>query len=329
MKIMIAGLGSIGRRHCRNLLALGQDDIILFRTHKSTIENENEEFGSLPTETDLVRALAHKPNAVIIANPTALHLDVALAAANAGCHLLIEKPISHSLEGVENLGKIVHENKVRVLVGFQFRFHKRLRAVKQWLQAGIIGKTLEIRAHYGDYLPAWHPWEDYRNSYSARADLGGGVVFTLSHPLDYCRWLMGEVSSLWAFTVYKHSLDIEVDEMAEIGLRFKNGALGSIHLNYSQRPSVHKIEIVGSDGIITWSYEKDEAVCNRLSAQEMVVRGDEQDIRNPMFLAEMKHFLALVNGEEESCCTLYDGIRALELALAVHTSSQEKRMVEW
>ncbi len=89
---MIAGLGSIGRRHLRNLVALGEHDILLFRTHRSTLPDD--ELAEYPVETDLEKALAHKPDAVIVANPTACHLDVALPAAKAGCHLFLEKPIA-------------------------------------------------------------------------------------------------------------------------------------------------------------------------------------------------------------------------------------------
>jgi predicted dehydrogenase len=102
---MIAGLGSIGRRHLRNLLALGERDILLFRSHKSTLPDD--ELEGFPTETNLAEALARAPQAVIISNPTALHIEVALAAAKAGCHLLIEKPISHSLERVDELCEVV------------------------------------------------------------------------------------------------------------------------------------------------------------------------------------------------------------------------------
>ena len=326
MKILFAGLGSIGRRHLRNLLALGEDDILLYRTHKSTLADD--ELKGFPTETELARALAHHPQAVIIANPTALHLEVALAAAEAGCHLFIEKPISHTLQGVDALFNVVQRNNVRVLVGFQFRFHKGLQKVKQWLQEGVIGQTLTLRAHYGDYLPGWHPWEDYHHSYSARVDLGGGVVLTLSHPLDYCRWLLGEVQSLYAFTARQQDLDIDVEDTAEIGLRFANGVLGSVHLNYLQRPSTHWLQVAGSEGVIHWNYERDEVKLHHLSQPERVICGAQPDIRNPMFLAEMRHFLAVVRGEEESACTLDDGMHALELALAVQQSSAEKRFID-
>ena len=197
MKFLIAGLGSIGRRHFRNLLTLGERDIILYRTHQATLPDD--ELAGFPVETDLLSALSHHPDAVIISNPTALHLDIAIPAAQSGCYILLEKPVSHSMTRLGELEHAIQLNKLKVLVGFQFRFHPGLQKVKQLLDTGSIGDLLSARAHWGEYLPNWHPWEDYKLGYAARSDLGGGVVLTLSHPLDYLRWFLGDVESLWAF----------------------------------------------------------------------------------------------------------------------------------
>lgn len=180
MKFLIAGLGSIGRRHLRNLLALGERDILFYRTYRSTIADD--EFAGFRVETNLEAALASGVQAVIIVNPTSLHLDVAVPAAQAGCHLLIEKPLSHSLDGIDRLQEALKASGAQVLMGFQFRFHPGLQRIAQLLQAGAIGRPVSARAQWGEYLPAWHPWEDYRLGYSARQDLGGGVVLTSLSP---------------------------------------------------------------------------------------------------------------------------------------------------
>ena len=121
MKFLIAGLGSIGRRHFRNLVQLGERDITLLRSHKSTLPDD--ELAGYPVETDLGKALAARPDAVIISNPSSLHLPVALAAVNAGCHIFLEKPVAHSHYGTAELLQAVEQNKVVAAVGFQFRFH--------------------------------------------------------------------------------------------------------------------------------------------------------------------------------------------------------------
>ena len=333
MKFLIAGLGSIGRRHLRNLIALGERDISLFRTHQSTLPEDD--LKGFPVEVNLASALAKGPRAVIVSNPTALHLDVAIPSAQAGCHIFLEKPVSHSLERVHELVAAARQGGAQVFVGYQFRFHPGLLKVKELLTSGAIGRPLSIRAHWGEYLPGWHPWEDYRNSYSARADLGGGVVLTLCHPLDYLRWFFGDVDSLWAFTSNLGELELDVEDTAEIGLHFVDGAIGSVHLNYNQRPSAHRLEIIGSQGTIRWN-NADGAT--RLHSTSRDPANESTNTwqswspppgfeRNDLFLAQMSHFLAVINGQAKPLCGLDDGIQALRLALAVHKSQKYGEMV--
>ena len=131
MKILIAGFGSIGRRHFHNLLALGEREIIFYRTRQGALADD--ETAGFPVETDLQAALSHRPEAVIISNPTALHLDVAIPAARAGCHLLVEKPVSHTLQGLDELETALEASGARLLVGYHFRFHPGLQRLRQIL----------------------------------------------------------------------------------------------------------------------------------------------------------------------------------------------------
>jgi predicted dehydrogenase len=329
VKWLIAGLGSIGRRHLRNLLALREQEIILYRTHQSTLPDD--ELSAFAVETDLAAALAHRPDAVIVANPTALHLDVAIPAARAGCHLLLEKPIAGQMdERVDELRKVVDEGGIKTLVGFQYRFHPVLMDIEQLLSSGRLGRVFSMRVHWGEYLPGWHTWEDYRQSYAARKDLGGGVVNTLCHPLDYVRWLFGEVSSLSAVTDHISDLELNVEDVAEITLNFRDRVIGSIHLDYFQRPPAHWMEIVTEKGIIRWDNATGAAQIhlsegNRIETIHPPV-GFE---RNQLFLNEMQHFIQVVKGETISRCDLFDGIHALALTEAVHQSSQTGCKVEF
>jgi len=333
MKYMIAGFGSIGRRHFRNLIALGERDVILYRTNMSTLPVE--EITGYPVETDLKRALDHHPDAVIIANPTACHLDVAIPAAHAGCHIFLEKPVSNSIVGLDKLLKAQQYGGGQIFVGFQFRFHPGLCKIRSLLDEKILGKLLSVRAHWGEYLPDWHPWEDYRQAYSARADLGGGVLLTLSHPFDYLRWLVGEVEALWAFSGRLGDLEMSVEDTAEVGFRFRNGALGSLHLDYNQHPSQHDLDIIGTQGTIRWNYRDGEARVfqaeNHIPGWEIQFEPSENNQldynRNDVFLHEMQHFIDVIRGNTPSRCTLDDGIQALQLALAAHKSAREELLV--
>jgi len=314
MKFMIAGLGSIGRRHLRNLLRLGERNIVLLRTFKSTLSDD--ELTNFPVETDIQAALCHCPDAVIVANPTALHLDIAIPAAEAGCHILIEKPISNRLENLDLLRKAMNKSGAQVLVGFHFRFHPHFQHTWRLLNEGAIGRPLSARAHYGDYLPEWHPWEDYRNSYSARGELGGGALLTLCHPLDYLLWFFGDAVPLWNKTGKVSQLDIQAEDLAEVGFRFVHGCLGSVHLNYYQRPPAHRFEIIGTEGTIRWDQEDNTLrVFSVGSGNWNTIPGAVNFDRNDMFLSEMRHFLQVIRAEATPLCSLDDGERVLRLAL--------------
>jgi predicted dehydrogenase len=328
MKFIVAGLGSIGRRHLHNLAALGERDVVLYRTHKSTLPEDDLQ--GYPQETDLDQVLANHPDGVIVSNPTSKHLDAAIPAAKAGAHLLLEKPISNDLDRVDELAAAVQASGSRVLVGFQFRFHPTLNIARELIREGAIGQVISARAHWGEYLPNWHPWEDHRTGYAARKDLGGGVVLTLCHPLDYLRWMFGEVDNLWAYTATASELGTDVDALAEIAMKFQNGVVGTIHLDYLQRPGSHTLEIYGTGGSMRWDNASAELRLYRASRSEWesfsAPNGFE---RNWLFLEEMKAFLGMITGNVESPCTLDDGVQALRLALAVHQSAAEGRMIKF
>ena len=338
MKILIAGLGSVGRRHLRNLAALGEKDIILLRSHRATLPDD--ELAGYPVETDLQEALnKHDPDAIIVANPTALHLDVAIPAAQAGCHILLEKPIANSLDRVNQLQEAAQKSGSRILVGFQFRYHPTLRKLRELMQQGALGKVLTVHVHWGEYLPQWHPWEDYRQSYAARSDLGGGVIVTLTHPLDYLRFIVGEVDSLWSFNGHLSPLELDVEDIAEIGLTFANGTVGGVHLNYVQRPPVHRMEIVGTNGTLRWDNADGVLHFYKLLAPfgsysvnppAPVIESfppPEGFDRNQLFVEQTRHFLQTVRGESEPICTLEDGIQALRLALAAKESASTRQAI--
>ena len=339
MKFLIAGLGSIGRRHFRNLIALGEKNIILLRTRKATLPDD--ELVSYPVETDLTEALQkHKPDTIIVANPTSIHLDIAIPAAEAGCNILLEKPISHSLERLDILQKAAEKSGSKILVGFQFRYHPTLNKARELIQSNALGKILTVHAHWGEYLPQWHPWEDYRQSYAARANLGGGVIVTLIHPLDYLRYLLGDVEFLWSFNGHISPLEIDVEDVAEIGLKFTSGAVGGIHVNYFQRPPVHRLEIVGTEGTLRWD-NADGILHFYKSTTFFGSNSDNPPTpaietfsppegfeRNQLFVAQTRHFIEIVRGEAEPICNLEDGIEALRLALAAYKSQETGQTVK-
>jgi predicted dehydrogenase len=202
------------------------------------------------------------------------------------------------------------------------------------IQSNRLGKILTVHAHWGEYLPQWHPWEDYRQSYAARADLGGGVIVTLTHPLDYLSYLLGDVESLWSFNEHISPLEVDVEDAAEIGLKFANGAVGGVHVNYFQRPPVHRLEIVGMEGTLRWDNADGilrlynfpapfGSYSDQPSAPVVETFAPPEGFeRNQLFVAQTRHFIETVRGEKEPICSLNDGIQALRLALAAYKSQE-------
>jgi predicted dehydrogenase len=311
--ILIVGLGSVGRRHLANLQLLGWTDVRVLRSGLATLPDAD--LSGVPVVTRLEEALDPAPLAVVVATPTALHLPIALAAARAGAHLLIEKPVSHNLQGLDALSAEVSQRDLQVLVGYQFRFHPGLQQLKSWIDTGAIGDVVSAQVHWGEYLPDMHPWEDYRGGYAARADLGGGVLLTLCHPFDYLRWLLGEIDAVTAVAARRNPLGVAVDTCADVSLEFASGASGHVHLNFIQRPAEHHITFVGTTGTVTWNQGDHTArLFTAASGQWQASPPPVGFERNSMFLDEMRHFLACIHGDASSRCDLADAIASLLVA---------------
>lgn len=322
-RILIAGLGSIGARHLKNLLDLGVEDILLLRAKNEPAQ----EAPHIPVWTSLEDALNQKPDAVIVSTPTSRHLDAALPAAQAGCHLFVEKPLSHTWEGVESLLAVARAKGIVGMVGFDMRFDPGLRKARDLIQAGAIGLITAIQAQVGQYLPDWHPWEDYRKGVSARVETGGGVILDLIHEIDYVTWLMGEAKEVMSMNGRVGNLEIETEDTAAILIRFENNAIGTINLDYIQRALSRSCRIVGEEGTIAWDL-MNQKVSWYLAADkawhEFSYAGFQ---RNDRFLAEMKHFLDCLQGKAEPEVNLEAGSRSLKIALAAKESGRTGKAV--
>jgi len=257
-----------------------------------------------------------------------MHLDTALAAARVGCHLFLEKPVSHTLEGLDELAELVEEQSLKVQVGFQFRFFPVFQKIKKVLERGDLGRVVSAHAHWGEYLPGWHPWEDYRASYSAREDMGGGVVLTLCHPFDYLRWMLGEAEVVSAAGGQLSDLETDTEDVALVSLRFENGAVGSVYLDYVSKPPKHTLQIIGTKGRIEWDADYGSAKIYTDDGRgfETISPGKFFE-RNEMFLAEVADFLDCIQHDRKPVCHLHDGIRALDIALTAKSFLEKNREV--
>ncbi len=321
-KVLIAGFGSIGRRHFENLKALGVQDFVFFRSKQGTVDDES--IHQWPAFTNLEQALNCKPNVAIIANPTALHLHTALRAAEANCHLFIEKPLSHTLESCWELWELARQRDLTVMVGCQFRFHPLLNRLRKEIAAGRLGEVFGADAAWGEYLPAWHPWEDYRKSYCSRDDLGGGVILTLIHPIDYLYWLFGEVRKVQATVRSLEYLATPAGEdWADLNVEFSSGVLAQVHLDYHQRPPVHSLSVWGRLGRAVCDLQEATLRWTDVAGQIVTESVPLNFERNTLFVDEMKHFLHCIEHKKQPLIPLDEGIYVLRIAIEANARPRQ------
>lgn len=292
MRILLVSLGSIGRRHLANLRQLEPDaEVCILRRAIDPALDEKQ-------VTTLEAALAFAPDAALICSPAPQHVAVATALAARGIALFIEKPLSHDTAGVAELLSLAREKCAPLMVGYCLRFFAPLRALREQVLAGKIGRLLHIHAEVGQHLADWRPGSDYRTSVTAQRALGGGALLELSHEIDTALWFGGEVESVTAQIGTLGDLSLDVEDTADLQLRFRNGILGTIHLDLLQRPLRRLCRLIGTEGTLTLDL--------------LAAPAD----RNAMYLEELRHFLDCTRTHQQPSITGEDGLRVLEVIAA-------------
>jgi predicted dehydrogenase len=342
LKALFVGLGSIGQRHVRNLRTLVGDAAEIHAVRSRglghvigddlTIEPgaDLEARYGIVREPDLEGALAGGPTAVFVTNPTSLHVPVALAAADARAHIFVEKPLSDDLEGVPRLIEAVERLSLVSLVGYQLRFHPCVRKVSELLRSGAVGALLTVRLEVAEYLPGTHTYEDYRQMYTSRRDLGGGVIVSQIHELDLAYWLFGMPKRVFALGGRWSSLEIDVEDTASMLLECIHDGRPLpvyVHQDFVQRPANRRCEIVGEEGKILLDLNVPEVRLVDPSGRADVYAPAGFD-RNELFLQELRHFLACLEGTETPVVSIREGARSLEIALAARESIETGGAVE-
>ena len=315
MKIAILGCGSIGRRHLRNLVTLGQTDLLAFDPQLQAREQVLAETGIrvCATTADVWR---EKPDAVLITAPSNLHVPLALEAARNGCHLFIEKPLSSSLDGLDELQAEVHSRNLVTMVGCNMRFHPGPAVVKVLLTQKKIGSELSARLQCGSYLPRWRPQSDYLQSYSASTEWGGAILDCI-HELDLALWYFGPAVLIASVRLPARNLGMETDGLAEMLLRHDAGTVSSVHLNFVQRDYRRGCQIIGTTGTIYWDFtERAVKVFGEDGILSETIPEPPGWDTNRMYLDEIKHFLQAVETHQPTMNPISGGIAALNIALA-------------
>ena len=243
--VLIAGCGSIGKRHARVLRSLGVADV-------RACDPVAEQRQALALESPSVRlydsyeaGLSDRPDAVLLCTPPAVHVPMARQAVKAGCHVLTEKPLSDTLEGIDDLAALASRNGKKVMVALCFRYHEGLLRAKRYLDDGRIGRLVSIRALMGEYLPDIRA--DYRTLYLAQYS----GAFELMHDLDLALWYADQPvrKSRCVYGSYS-DIGIPAPDVAEFLLEFENRCVANVHLDFFQRPRRRQMELIGTQGII-------------------------------------------------------------------------------
>lgn len=317
-KILFTGLGSIGKRHLR--LVQDYDNSIEIHAYRSSGTDETA-FPDVIQHTSLTDALATNPDIAFITNPTSLHVETATACAKAGCHLFIEKPLSHTLDGVDELMTTVTENELLTYVACVLRFHPVLQRISTLLADNTIGDLNSFRIYSGSYLPEWRPEQDYRTSYSADPEMGGGVVMDLIHEIDYSYWLFGDITTVRSWVGQVSSLDIETEDLAETIVETEAGVIGQIHLDYYRSEPRRTIEISGNSGVI-----QGDLIDGTVTIDTNGKRDTEHyDIdRDELYKRQLDSFLSHIQRGEPCENDLQEARRVLEIALEIKTYDQTR-----
>jgi predicted dehydrogenase len=327
--VLIVGLGSIGKRHLRLARELLPNADIRVLRHKASSEVPEFSNGCF---FSIEEAIAFAPQIAVVASPAPFHIATAQALAEISVDLLIEKPLSNSMDGVTQLIETCKKREKILLAGYNLRFLPSLQRFRDLLGEGVIGETLSVRCEIGQYLPSWRPERDYRQSVSACCELGGGVLLELSHEIDYLRWIFGEIEWVNATLSQQSSLEINVEDTAHLTMGFLSATeghqlIGTVNLDFIRHDTTRLCTAIGVKGSLRWNGLTGEVELfeGGTSVWRSLYRNLGQ--RDESYLAEWTNFIESVAEHKPPLVSGEDGLRVLEIIEAARRSSELGRKV--
>ena len=323
-RILIVGLGSIGKRHVRLLHEIDPKIEVIVLRHKERQESLAPGISQCVTSID--EALNYEPQAAILSNPASLHIDIAKKLVKKGVHLLIEKPISNSSVGVEELIELCKVNNTILMVGYNLRFLPSLLKFRSLLDNNICGRVCSVRTEVGQHLASWRPDSDYRQNVSANAALGGGVLLELSHEIDYLRWLFAEIDWVNAIQLKQSNLEIDVEDTAHIILGFDHDLgevpiVATLNMDFIRHDSTRSCMVIGEKGTLRWNGVEGTVKYFEGGKSEWHLLFESPNERDQSFSSELKHFLNCIATGDAPYITGVDGYVVLKIIDAIRKSS--------
>ncbi|MGC9970652.1 MAG: Gfo/Idh/MocA family oxidoreductase [Bryobacteraceae bacterium] len=324
MKFLIVGLGSMGKRRLRNLQYLKAGEIVGYDPREDRRAEASDKYGII-TFSNFEQALNTGPDALIISTPPDRHCDYALVAAKNDKHFFTEASVVD--DGMDDLIAVCRGKSIVAAPSCTMRFHPSVRLIRDLIQDRAIGPILTYTYHCGQYLPDWHPWEDYRSYYVAKRQTGGCreiVPFELS----WLVWAVGEVEAVSCFKGKLTSLEIDIDDVYQILLRHRQGTLGHLLVDVVARVPYRVGRFLGERGVIEWNWTDHrvrvfDASSGRWTEYEEPKGTVEEGYiaAEDMYRDEMRAFVAAIRGEQPWGYTLTEDKNILSLLQTAERSS--------
>lgn len=287
-------------------------------------------FGPINLYTDYRTMLAKEQlDVVSVCSPNKYHAAHTIAALNAKCHVLCEKPIAVTLREAGRMIEAARKNRRKLMIGFTHRLLSGPRRCKELLQDGAIGKPFmaRVRFAHGGPLSGWAKDAWFHNKVVAA---GGALLDMGIHAIDLCHWLIGPVAEVHARTM-TFVKNKDVDDNAVVLLRFKSGALGYIEVGWTSKPGFSGLEIYGTDGTLICDYIKGLQLCSgkasagKDSSSQWTML-DDTPTRGGWDI-EIDHWMDIVMGKQKLTMTGKAGRDALAVALAAYQSDRTGKRI--
>ena len=332
MKFLIVGLGSMGKRRIRNLQYLKAGEIIGFDTRDDRRKETEEKYG-LRTFDKLDEAMRDMPDALIISTPPDLHVKYAIEAAKNNKHFFIEASVVDW--GMDELIKECKKKDIVAAPSCTMRFQPSIKKMKEIVDKKDIGDILLFTHHCGQYLPDWHPWEDYRKFYVAKKATGAAKEI-VSFELVWLTWILGDIGTVSCFKGKLSRLDVDIDDAYQIIMKFKNKVFGHMLIDVISRIPERNCKIIGEEGVIHWEWgtgvkvymTKDKRWKDYPEKAGTSVKGYAEKIKEDPYIEEMDTFVKAIKKETKYPYSLEEDKRVLDVLAAAEKSSDYETHVK-
>lgn len=330
MKFLQVGLGSMGKRRIRCLKALGENNIVGFDIREDRRKEVEKEYG-VKAFSDFEKALEFMPDAGIISTPPDLHTKYALELAKKGISFFTEASVLN--DDLKELSEVVKKNKILGAPSCTLRFHPLIKKLKSLVDEKAIGNILSFTYHSGQYLPDWHPWEDYRNFYVSKKETGACREI-VPFELVWLVWIFGDILEVSCFKAKLTKLETEIDDLYQILIKFNSGIIGHLMVDVISRKAYRICRFISEDGVIEMDWTKKSLIifnANQNTSQEYIMPEGKimkgYIVSEDMYIEEMEKFIKALKGIEDFGYTIDEDNKVLEILYKIEKSNFEGKHI--